>query len=156
MSNAKDERDVYYIPPNFLTSGRLFGGMMRVRNAIEACVLVIISGFPIIHLPFSLTVRVIILCLITLPLGILGVVGIDGDSLSEFAVNWVKWMMKRRILYRSDVADEHTPTKINVHRPVEGKQHIPPEQLGIKIKQPHASKHRHRTKISRRRHSGKS
>lgn len=107
MSNAKDERDVYYIPPNFLTSGRLFGGMMRVRNAIEACVLVIISGFPIIHLPFSLTVRVIILCLITLPLGILGVVGIDGDSLSEFAVNWVKWMMKRRILYRSDVADEH-------------------------------------------------
>lgn len=33
MSNAKDERDVYYIPPNFLTSGRLFGGMMRVRNA---------------------------------------------------------------------------------------------------------------------------
>lgn len=34
MSNAKDERDVYYIPPNFLTSGRLFGGMMRVRNAI--------------------------------------------------------------------------------------------------------------------------
>lgn len=155
MSNAKDERDVYYIPPNFLTSGRLFGGMMRVRNAIEACVLVIISGFPIIHLPFSLTVRVIILCLITLPLGILGVVGIDGDSLSEFAVNWVKWMMKRRILYRSDVADEHTPTKINVHRPVEGKQHIPPEQLGIKIKQPHASKHRHRTKISRRRHSAK-
>lgn len=155
MSNAKDERDVYYIPPNFLTSGRLFGGMMRVRNAIEACVLVIISGFPIIHLPFSLTVRVIILCLITLPLGILGVVGIDGDSLSEFAVNWVKWMMKRRILYRSDVADEHTPTKINVHRPVEGKQHIPPEQLGIKIKQPHASKHRHRTQISRRRHSAK-
>ena len=60
MSNAKDERDVYYIPPNFLTSGRLFGGMVRVCNAIEASALVILSGLPIISLPVSLTVRIII------------------------------------------------------------------------------------------------
>ena len=34
MSYHKEEQDIYYIPPNFLTSGRLFGGMIRVRNAI--------------------------------------------------------------------------------------------------------------------------
>lgn len=65
MSNTKDERDVYYIPPNFLTSGRLFGGMIRMRNAIEGCALVVLTGFPIINLPFSLSIRIIILCLIT-------------------------------------------------------------------------------------------
>ena len=41
MSKPNEERDIYYIPPNFLTSGRLFGGMIRARNAIEACVLVL-------------------------------------------------------------------------------------------------------------------
>lgn len=71
MSKPNEERDIYYIPPNFLASGRLFGGMIRARNAIEACVLVLLTGIPIIKLPMSLTVRIIILCLLPLPLGIL-------------------------------------------------------------------------------------
>ena len=60
MSKPNEERDIYYIPPNFLASGRLFGGMIRARNAIEACVLVLLTGIPIIKLPMSLTVRIII------------------------------------------------------------------------------------------------
>lgn len=44
MSKSNEERDIYYIPPNFLASGRLFGGMIRARNAIEACVLVLLTG----------------------------------------------------------------------------------------------------------------
>lgn len=36
MSKPNEERDIYYIPPNFLTSGRLFGGMIRARNAIPS------------------------------------------------------------------------------------------------------------------------
>ena len=111
MSNTKDKRDVYYIPPNFLTSGRLFGGMIRMRNAIEGCALVVLTGFPIINLPFSLSIRIIILCLITLPLGVFGVIGIDGDSLTEFAINWVRWLKNRRVLYRSDVPAQASPSK---------------------------------------------
>ena len=74
MSKSNEERDIYYIPPNFLASGRLFGGMIRARNAIEACVLVLLTGIPIIKLPMSLTVRIIILCLLPLPLGIFGII----------------------------------------------------------------------------------
>lgn len=92
MSKPNEERDIYYIPPNFLASGRLFGGMIRARNAIEACVLVLLTGIPIIKLPMSLTVRIIILCLLPLPLGIFGIIGFEGDSLSEFAINWVRWL----------------------------------------------------------------
>ena len=29
MSKPNEERDIYYIPPNFLASGRLFGGTME-------------------------------------------------------------------------------------------------------------------------------
>lgn len=134
MSKPNEDRDVYYIPPNFLTSGRLFGGMIRARNAIEACVLVLLTGVPIIKLPFSLTTRIIILCLVSLPLGIFGVIGFEGDSLSEFAVNWVRWLIHRRTLYRSDTPVPEAPEK--PMKAVSGMSTPkPPEQLGIKIKE---------------------
>lgn len=118
--------------------------MIRMRNAIEGCALVVLTGFPIINLPFSLSIRIIILCLITLPLGVFGVIGIDGDSLTEFAINWVRWLKNRRVLYRSDVPAQASPSKTvrNIrHAEV---THHPPEQLGIKIKRP--NNHRRRRK----------
>ena len=135
MSKPNEERDIYYIPPNFLASGRLFGGMIRARNAIEACVLVLLTGIPIIKLPMSLTVRIIILCLLPLPLGIFGIIGFEGDSLSEFAINWVRWFIHRRSLYRSDVTIPETARK-QKKRIWEQEATKPPEELGIRIKQP--------------------
>ena len=126
MSTLKETRDVYYIPPNFLTTGRLFGGSIRIRNAIEATVLVVLTGLPIIRLPFSLTVRIILLCLVTLPLGIFGVIGIEGDSLSEFLIAFIRWLRSRRILYRSDASNLSTEIKSKTQTI----SHQPPEQLG--------------------------
>ena len=134
MSYHKEEQDIYYIPPNFLTSGRLFGGMIRVRNAIEACVLVLLTGLPIIRLPLSLTARIILLCLIPLPLGIFAVIGFDGDSLTEFALNWIKWLFNRRILYRSDAEPQQSDKPSVRQRSENQAPHQPPEQLGIKLK----------------------
>lgn len=135
MNKHDEERDVYFIPPNFLTSGRLFGGMIRVRNAIEACVLVLLTGFPIIKLPISLTAKIILLCLIPLPLGVFAVVGFEGDSLTEFAINWMKWLCNRRVLTQSGI--EGNPGKGKPHGKsgsVTGYGGQPPEQLGIKLK----------------------
>ena len=148
MSYHKEEQDIYYIPPNFLTSGRLFGGMIRVRNAIEACVLVLLTGLPIIRLPLSLTARIILLCLIPLPLGIFAVIGFDGDSLTEFALNWIKWLFNRRILYRSDAEPQQSDKPSVRQRSENQAPHQPPEQLGIKLKQ-HPPKAR---KSGKRRH----
>ena len=143
MANKNEEKDVYYIPSNFLTTGRLFGGTIRIRNAIEAGVLVLLTAVPIVKMPFSLTVRIIILCLITLPLGILGIVGIDGDSMTEFAANWFKWLVNRRILYRSDAKpapeDRQQETTDNAHQP--------PAQLGITIRQPRKRRRRKMPKL---------
>lgn len=148
MSYHREEQDIYYIPPNFLTSGRLFGGMIRVRNAIEACVLVLLTGLPIIRMPLSLTARIILLCLIPLPLGIFAVIGFDGDSLTEFALNWIKWLFNRRILYRSDAEPQQSDKPSVRQRSGNQAPHQPPEQLGIKLKQ-HPPKAR---KSGKRRH----
>ena len=154
MSYHKEEQDIYYIPPNFLTSGRLFGGMIRVRNAIEACVLVLLTGLPIIRLPLSLTARIILLCLIPLPLGIFAVIGFDGDSLTEFALNWIKWLFNRRILYRSDAEPQQSDKPSVRQRSENQAPHQPPEQLGIKLKQ-HPPKARKRGKRRQRKSSDK-
>lgn len=142
MQRPNEEMDVYYIPPNFLTSGRLFGGVIRVRNAIEASVLVLLTGIPILQLPFSLTTRIVILCLITLPLGVFGVVGIDGDSLSEFILNWCRWLIRRRILYRTDVTPAKQPVTI-----LSRQRHQPPDALDIELVQkPEKLSRRHHLK----------
>lgn len=146
MNNQTEERDIYYIPPNFLTSGRLFGGMIRVRNAIEACVLVFLTGLPIIKLPLTLTARIILLCLVTLPLAIFAIIGFDGDSLSEFAVNWLKWLMNRRILYRAGSVPPEEPDMHPRSKLPSAVDHQPPEQLGIKIKQSKKRKKRPKRK----------
>lgn len=130
MSNRNEDRDVYYVPPNFLTSGRLFGGAIRIRNAIEAGVLVLLTGIPIIRLPISLTARIMILCLITLPLGIFGVIGIEGDALSEFLICWVKWLKNRRVLKRSDTSVQAEKSAQSEPHPVKK----PPQTKGKKRK----------------------
>ncbi len=137
MADKNEERDVYFIPPNFLTGGRLFGGSIRMRNAVEAGFLVLITGIPLFRLPFPLMTRIILLCLITLPLGIFGIAGFEGVSLSEFAMNWVKWLSHRRTLYRSDSEPEiriRTAKRRQPRNPAPTQRHAPPQALGIKVK----------------------
>lgn len=60
--------------------------------------------------------------------------GFEGDSLSEFVVNWLRWLIHRRTLYRSDVQAPEPESKPPRANPAAA-QHTPPEQLGIRIKQ---------------------
>ena len=101
-------RDVYRIPPNYSTEGTLLGGLVRTRNAVEAAILAAITGVPILQLPLSLKTRVILLCLISLPLAILAIVGAEGYSLGEFVVHWFRWLTDRRVLTRGDAPGEES------------------------------------------------
>lgn len=96
MSN--EERDVYIIPPNFIEGGTLMGGMLKTRNVIEAGILGVAAGWPVMHLGFSLTTRIIILCLTALPLVLIALIGISGDSLSSFILLVLSWLKNRRKL----------------------------------------------------------
>lgn len=53
-----EERDIYTIPPNFIEGGTLMGGMFKSRNVIEAGILAVLIGGPVLSLHFSLTVRI--------------------------------------------------------------------------------------------------
>ena len=80
MSN-KNDHDTYIIP------------------VIEAGILVFAIGAPVfLFLPFGLTTRIIILCLTALPVGLVALIGISGESLSQFLVIFLKYLRNRRVV----------------------------------------------------------
>ena len=73
--------------------------MFRARNVIEAGILVFAIGAPVfLFLPFGLTTRIIILCLTALPVGLFALIGISGESLSQFLVIFLKYLRNRRVV----------------------------------------------------------
>ena len=98
MSN-KNDHDIYIIPPNFIETGTFFGGMFRARNVIEAGILAFAIGTPVfLFLPFGLTARIIALCLTALPVALVALIGISGESLSQFLITFLKYLRNRRIV----------------------------------------------------------
>ena len=114
MSMKKEENDIYIIPPNFIESGTIFGGTIKFRNAAEALLFSVLIGFPVFHLPVTLTTKIMIACLTVLPVALFAVIGIGGESLSSFAFNFLVYLKKRRIVGLQPDADsvaDDTPTK---------------------------------------------
>lgn len=106
MPKKQDENDIYIIPPNFMESGTFFGGMLKVRNAIEAGILALAAGFPVFKLPLPLTTRIIILCLTSLPLALVALIGISGESLSSFILKFIVYLKNRRVVGNLDETDK--------------------------------------------------
>ena len=108
-----EERDIYIIPPNFIEGGTLFGGMFKTRNVVEAGILALITGIPVLSLSLSLTTRIILLCLTALPLAMLALIGVSGGSLSSFIFLFFVFLRNRRTLTREgqpENSEKKTPS----------------------------------------------
>ena len=98
MSIKHEENDIYIIPPNFIETGTIMGGTIKFRNAAEAVILSLLIGFPVFHIPVSLTNRIIIACLTVLPVALFAIIGIGGESLSSFVINYFVFLKNRRVI----------------------------------------------------------
>ena len=110
MSMRHEENDIYIIPPNFIDTGTVFGGTIKLRNAAEALVLSLLIGFPVFHIPATLTTRIIVACLTVLPAALFAIIGINGESLSSFVINFFVYLKNRRIVGLQEEKEE-TPAK---------------------------------------------
>lgn len=98
-----NEYDTYIIPPNFIEGGTFFGGLLKLRNTAEALAIVLAIGLPVFSVSaLTLTAKIIILCLTALPLGIIALVGINGESLSSFIFLVLKYLHNRRVITRNE------------------------------------------------------
>ena len=119
---SPEEQNVALIPRNFIEKGTFMGGMFKIRNAIEAILLSALILVPVVHLPLSLTIRIIILCMTALPAAMVALIGIGGESLTAFLMNALRFLKNRRIIYRSD----HLPEpKKRQHRKARNKEPKP-------------------------------
>ena len=77
MADDREFSNVYTIPPNYTDSGKLLGGLLETRNTVEACILLLLVGYPELmwmHLPA--TAKVVVMTVTLLPLGVFALMGI--------------------------------------------------------------------------------
>ena len=53
ITQGQEDNDMYIIPPNFIDTGTIFGGTIKLRNALEALILGILIGYPVFQLPLT-------------------------------------------------------------------------------------------------------
>ena len=66
----KPYNNVFAIPANYTDSGKILGGMLELRNAVEAGFLLLLAGYPeLMWLPVSGTIKIVVMTVTLLPLG---------------------------------------------------------------------------------------
>ena len=131
MSSPDDQR-TSFIPPNFIEKGKILNGTFDIRNAIEAIIFALLIGVPVVHLPLSLTTRIIILCMTALPVAMLSLIGIGGESITAFLMNALRFVKNRRVVYRLDVMPD--PKKKRRKQPGTKEPKKEPKEPGRKRK----------------------
>ena len=109
----KEYSNVYAIPANYTDSGKLLGGMIDTRNAIEALLLVVLVGYPeLMWIPMPTTIRIVVMTVTLLPLAVVAVMGIDGDSLCQYLGHIIVFWCNRRKLHYRRIGYKYDPKQL--------------------------------------------
>ncbi len=94
-----DTPNVYKIPANYSDSGKWLGGLIDQRRGMEAALLVLVIGLLEFGIPGMDGVPKVFLMVFTLmPIAVLALAGINGDSLFQFMGYLVRWIGTKRII----------------------------------------------------------
>ena len=108
----KEFNNIFAIPVNYTDSGKVLGGMFELRNVIEAVILLIAIGYPELRLiPMSGTTRIIVMAVTLIPVVIIALVGIDGESLFQYAGHIFKFLLNKRVLHFRRIGGKNVQTK---------------------------------------------
>lgn len=102
MSEQKDRIDLYFIPPNFAEEGTVLSGRLRTRNAVETATLVFFMLKPLTMLDTTLKIKIYIGVAVILPVMIISLIGIQGESLTAFLMSFFRYIRRRRVLAPPD------------------------------------------------------
>lgn len=104
----KETANLYVIPANYTDSGKLLGGMIDTRNAVETVLLVGAAGYPELFLiPMPGPARVVVMAVTLLPLAVVAAMGVDGGSLLQYLGSIARFWARRRKLHFRRVGMEY-------------------------------------------------
>ena len=115
-----EETPVSFIPSNFIEKGKILNGTFDIRNAIESIVLSLAIGIPVFHLPLSMT---------ALPAAMVALIGIGGESITAFLMNALRFVVNRRVIWRSDSLPEGKPRRKPRFKEPKTKKHRKAEKM---------------------------
>ena len=111
--DEKEYNNIYAIPANYTDSGKILGGMLEPRNAVEAVILVILLGYPeLMLIPMPGTIRIVVMTVTLLPTAIVAMMGIDGYSLFQYLSHIVRYMTTKRKLHFRRVGYQYEPWQL--------------------------------------------
>ena len=113
----KEYNNVYAIPANYTDSGKLLGGMIDTRNAIETVLLLVLLGYPELFLiPMPGTIRIVVMTVTLLPLAVISVMGVDGGSLFQYIGHIIRFWTHRRKLHFRRIGYRYDKTQLKKSR----------------------------------------
>jgi hypothetical protein len=111
--DEKEYSNIYAVPANYTDSGKLMGGMLETRNTVETAFLILIVGYPeLMWLTLPAAAKVVVMTVTLLPLTIVGLMGIGGDSLMQCISNMVTFFARRRKLHFRRVGYRYDKDKL--------------------------------------------
>ncbi len=128
MARQIEERDVYLIPENFVDTGTVMGGMFKLRNVIEAGAIAAVFILPLFKINISLTAKIIIACLTALPLGLLALIGVNGESLSAFIFGFFKFLQNKRVIGKGGTVKPKPEPKQAKPKKTKARREVPEER----------------------------
>lgn len=117
--------NIFAIPANYTDSGKMLGGLLEPRNAIEALILLVVIGYPELFLiPMPSLLRIVVMTVTLIPTLILSAMGINGDSLFQYIGHMIKFLIKKRKLHLRRVGYKYD------QRQIRKKKRIKPKKKG--------------------------
>ena len=97
-----DRIEIYTIPPNFAEEGTLFSGRIKTRNAVETAILLSVLLPILLSLDLSVKAKMYLGMIVLVPVVILAVLGVQGESLFAFIASFFQFLRRRRVLLPPD------------------------------------------------------
>ena len=105
----EEKVEIYTIPPNFAEEGTMLSGRIKTRNAVELAVLSIIFFLVIFAVEVSIRTKIYIAIIVMLPVSVIAVLGIQGESLFAFIGGILRFAKRRRAYYPAEAGEGNEP-----------------------------------------------
>lgn len=96
--SQEDRIDIYTIPPNFAEEGTMLSGRIKTRNAVETAIILAVLVPVLLSLDCSVKAKMYIGMIGIVPVVILAVIGVQGESLFAFIAGFFRYLGRRRCL----------------------------------------------------------
>ena len=97
--------------------------MLETRNAVETVFLLALVGYPeLFWLSMPAMMHIVLMVLTLIPLAVISLMGIDGDSLLQYLGHIIRFFVNRRRLHFRRIGYHYDPKRLKKHKKKKAKK----------------------------------